>query len=301
MIRSTRFSQKVLKCTSKRLHSEEKKMGKVVLISGASSGIGEALSLKYAKLGCRLLLSARREDRLLALSVRLLAEGAGDVKIVPCDISIKTECQSLIEKTIQHFGGIDVLVLNAGVGQVFFVEAMHQDVQFERFMDVNYYGCVYPALAALPQLQQSNGRIVVVSSLGGLIPFPRQTFYNASKYALIGFFETLRLELQSKRSGVSISIVCPGFVQTEITGGGGIGRDGKPIGVDPTSKKSMPLPVITAEQCADDIISAVSKRTPLLITPYWYKPIYFLRKLFPNTIDRLIIKLFAPSPKKRHN
>ena len=107
---------------------------------------------------------------------------------------------------------------------------MNDDVDIRQFMDINYYGCVYPTIASLPHLQKTNGRIAVVSSLGGLMPFPRQTLYNASKYALMGFFDTLRMELMSKRSGVSITMVCPGFVKTEITAGGGLGRDGKPVG-----------------------------------------------------------------------
>lgn len=107
---------------------------------------------------------------------------------------------------------------------------MNDDVNIRQFMDINYYGCVYPTIAALPYLQKSNGRIMVVSSIGGLIPFPRQTLYNASKYALMGFFESLRMELLSKQSKVSITMVCPGFVKTDITSGGGIGKDGKPVG-----------------------------------------------------------------------
>lgn len=107
---------------------------------------------------------------------------------------------------------------------------MNEDVNIRQFMDINYYGCVYPTISALPYLQKTNGRIMVVSSIGGLIPFPRQTLYNASKYALMGFFESLRMELLSKQSKVSITMVCPGFVKTEITSGGGIGKDGKPIG-----------------------------------------------------------------------
>lgn len=107
---------------------------------------------------------------------------------------------------------------------------MQPGVNIRTFMDVNYYGCVYPTIAALPHLQKTDGRIVVVSSLGGLVPFPRQTLYNASKYALNGFYDSLRLELQSRGSGVSVTLVCPGFVKTEITAGGGLGRDGKPMG-----------------------------------------------------------------------
>jgi short-subunit dehydrogenase len=234
--------------------------------------------------------------------------------VVQCDVSSETECRQLVQQTVDRFGAIDILVLNAGVGQVFFLEAMDEQVNFRQFMDVNYYGCVFPTLAALPYLQRSGGRIVVVSSLGGLIPFPRQTFYNASKYALMGFYETLRLELQSKQSGVSISIVCPGFVQTEITAGAGIGRRGQPIGQDQAlaqtsatdgkaaeKKKSLPISMITAAKCAADVIVAAENRTSLTITPWWYRPVYHLRHVFPSAVDELMIKLFAPNPKKLSN
>jgi len=192
---------------------------------------------------------------------------------------------------------------------------MQPDVNIRQFMDVNYYGCVYPTIAALPHLQESasGGRIVVVSSLGGLIPFPRQTLYNASKYALLGFFDTLRMELQSRRSTISISTICPGFIKTEITAGGGLGRDGKPVGtsMDPTAvnkgavngkKKSAGggVAMISAADCATQVIEAADARRHTTIVPkYPYSIIYTLRKFFPAAIDALLIKMYAPPPQKK--
>lgn len=190
---------------------------------------------------------------------------------------------------------------------------MQPGVDIRQFMDVNYYGCVYPTLAALPLLQASasGGRIVVVSSLGGLIPFPRQTFYNASKYALLGFYDTLRMELQAKRSRVSISTVCPGFIQTEITAGGGLGRDGKPVGtsMDPAANKGKDkgkksagggVAMITAADCAAQVIAAADARRHTTIIPkYPYWLIYTARKFFPAAVDALLIRMFAPPPRAR--
>ena len=181
--------------------------------------------------------------------------------------------------------------------QAFFLEAMSPEVNIRQYMDVNYYGCVNTTIAALPHLQKTNGVICVVSSLGGLMPFPRQTLYNGSKYALMGFYDTLRMELQAKGSGVSISMICPGFVKTGITTGGGLGKDGKPIGI--ALDKASPIPMISAKQCAQDIAKAINSRKKLVITPYWYKPMYYLHKFFPGVVQKLLNTVFAPPPKKK--
>jgi len=191
--------------------------GKVVVVSGASSGIGKEISLLYAKQSARLILSARRQEQLESVAASCRAAGAENVEVVICDVSKEVDCKNMIEKAVTNYGGLDILILNAGVGQSFFLEAMNPDVNIRQFMDVNYYGCIYPTIAALPYLQKSTneggGKIGVISSVGGLVPFPRQTLYNASKYALFGFFDSLRMELQSKKSHVNITMVCPGFVE----------------------------------------------------------------------------------------
>ena len=174
---------------------------------------------------------------------------------------------------------------------------MNPEVNIHQYMDINYYGCVNTTIAALPYLQKSNGVIAVVSSLGGLMPFPRQTLYNASKYALIGFYDSLRMELKAKHSKVSICMICPGFVSTGITKGGGLGRDGKPIGV--SLEKASPIPMSTVEDCATDILKAIDTRTDLTITPWWYTPICFMHKLFPSFVQSILLRVFAPPPKPK--
>eukprot|EP00602_Paraphysomonas_sp_CaronLab_P006783 CAMPEP_0185017576 /NCGR_PEP_ID=MMETSP1103-20130426/511_1 /TAXON_ID=36769 /ORGANISM="Paraphysomonas bandaiensis, Strain Caron Lab Isolate" /LENGTH=278 /DNA_ID=CAMNT_0027547047 /DNA_START=138 /DNA_END=974 /DNA_ORIENTATION=+ len=273
--------------------------GKVVVISGASSGIGEELGKLFSSKGANVVLSARRAEKLHDVARQCIDIGAERAEVISCDVSKEGDCKQLIAKTVDIFGQIDMLILNAGVGQSFFLEAMSPDVNIHQYMDVNYYGAVFPTISALPYLHSTNGRIVVVSSLGGLMPFPRQTLYNASKYALLGFFESLRMELLSKGSEVSVTIVCPGFVKTEITSGGGLGRDGKPIG-KAASQKSLPgVKMISAKECAEDIAKAAESRTPLRVTPYWYTPILLMRKLFPNLVDKILVKIFSPSKNKK--
>lgn len=271
--------------------------GKVVVISGASGGIGEELGLLYAKRGANLVLAARNVDKLKTVQSQCQNNGASSAEIMRCDVSDENDCKALVALAVEKFGSIDVLILNAGLGQAFFLEAMSPDVDIRQFMDINYYGCVNITIAALPIMQQSNGVICVVSSLGGLLPFPRQTLYNASKYALIGFYDTLRMELKAKGSGIDICMICPGFVKTGITAGGGIGKDGTPVGV--SLDKASPIPMITAKHCADEIGQAVASRKKLLIVPSWYKPTYYLHKLFPGLVEALLIKLFAPPPKHK--
>lgn len=257
--------------------------------------------MQYAAKGCRLVLSARRVEKLQAVADRCKQNGATAVEVVPCDVSKEADCTAMIARAVELYGQIDTLVLNAGVGQSFFLEAMQPGVDIHPFMDINYYGCVYPTIAALPLLQKTDGRILVVSSLGGLVPFPRQTLYNASKYALNGFYDSLRLELMSKRSGVSVTLLCPGFVKTEITAGAGLGRDGKPLGPLPAGKKSsLPVKMISAAECARDAIAATERRQPLVITPKWIGMVHHLRKFFPSLVDKVLVRIFAPTPKAKN-
>lgn len=280
---------------------------KTVVITGASSGIGEEVAKIYASQGVHLFLSARRVEKLAAVKDACLQESKGategsarkgSVSVISCDVAKEASCKALIDEVLRSTGAIDILVLNAGVGQTFFLEAMKEDVDYKQFMNVNYYGCLFPTLAALPHLSKTSGSIVVVSSLGGLIPYPRQTFYNASKFALVGFFETLRMELNMKKrpkgqDPVSITMVCPGFVETELTKGAGIGKDGKPFGSasEDSSKAATSRPgMMSARKCAEDIVRATELKKKLLITPRWYWPIYVLRTMFPTIMDKVISK-----------
>jgi NADP-dependent 3-hydroxy acid dehydrogenase YdfG len=169
-----------------RALSTQVSTSKVVLITGASSGIGEELGMIYAARGDNVILAARRIEKLEGV-LKNCRDQAGSgkngsvVMTQACDVANQEDCKLLIDTAMAKFGRIDTLILNAGVGQSFFFESTSPDMNIRQFMDINYYGCVYPTMYALPELHNTAGRIVVVSSIGGLMPFPRQTFYNASK------------------------------------------------------------------------------------------------------------------------
>lgn len=187
--------------------------GTVVVITGASSGIGEAVALWYAQRGCRLVLAARRRDRLERVAKRCAELGAEDTLIVETDVSDMDQCKGLVDTTIEKFGAMHRLVMSAGV-------SMHAEFSrfelpaFERQMDINFKAPVHLTKHALPHLIATHGKICAVSSLLGIGIAPRNTAYCASKHALNAFFDSLRPELA--QHGITISVVCPGPVDTEI-------------------------------------------------------------------------------------
>ncbi|KAL2935678.1 11-beta-hydroxysteroid dehydrogenase 1B [Bienertia sinuspersici] len=171
--------------------------GKVVLITGASSGIGEQLAYEYAQRGACLVLSARREGSLREVADLCLELGSPDAIVVPADVAKVDDCRRVIDATISRYGGLNHLVNNAGV-----------------VGDINFWGSVYTTRYAIPHLRKSGGKIVVMSSSASWMPVPRESFYNASKAAMTAFFETLRVELGSD---VKITVVTPGVIESELT------------------------------------------------------------------------------------
>jgi len=275
--------------------------GKVVVITGASSGIGEELALQYAKQGAKVVISARRVDKLNNLA-ETCKQTASDVLVVAADVSKEADCKNLVETATQKFGAIDILILNAGLGQAFFLEATEGNTSmFKDFMEINYWGAVWTTYFALPALRKSRGRIAVISSMGGLVPFPRQTLYNSSKYALQGFFETLRTELGS--SGVSVTVANPGFIKTEMTTGAGIGKDGKPLSQSvvsgkPNANALAGSGMMSAKECARQIIAAIGQRERNIIVPSWYRFFPILKFFSPELLDYFLKKKFVKKSKK---
>ena len=165
--------------------------GKVVVITGASSGIGKAMAIEYAAMGAKVVLGARQGDKLEALSNDIIAKGG---KAVWCatDVTKVEDCERLIETAVDSFGGIDVLICNAGIS----MRALFDDLDLSvlhRLMDVNFWGTVYCTKFALPYLQKSKGSLVGISSVAGIHGLPGRTGYSASKYAMTGFLETIRI------------------------------------------------------------------------------------------------------------
>ena len=253
--------------------------GKTVLISGASEGIGRALALEIAASRPRLVLNARNEARLQQAAAECRVRGA-EVLSLAGDVSLEQDCRRLVQRALEGFGSIDILVNNAGVTMWSRFDAVRDFTAFERLLAVNYLGSVYLTAAALPHLKESRGLIVAVASLAGLIGVPESTGYAASKHALIGFFESLRIELRG--SGVDVTIVAPDFVVSEMHRRA-IGPNGVPLGKTPMQESR----IMTAPACARLIARAMRRRQRLLITSLRGKLALWARLLAPALVDRI--------------
>jgi NAD(P)-dependent dehydrogenase (short-subunit alcohol dehydrogenase family) len=184
--------------------------GKVVLITGGSRGLGLALARGFAREGSALILCARNEDELKAAKQDIANLGA-EVMTVPCDVSDRAQVEHLIAASIERFGRIDVLVNNAGTIQVGPVEKMGVE-DFQRAMDVMFWGTVYTTLAALPKMRNGRGRIVNITSVGAQVSVPHLMPYSCAKFAALAFSEGLRAELQS--TGLKVVTIAPGLMRT---------------------------------------------------------------------------------------
>jgi len=256
--------------------------GKVIVITGASSGIGRALALALAEQRPRLVLAARNQGALDEVARACQAKGA-DVLAVPTDVTSPEACRALVDRTVERFKVLDVLVNNAGVSMIARFDELTDLAVYENIMKVNYLGCVYPTYHALAHLKASRGQIVVVSSLAGITGVPTRTGYAASKHALFGFFDSLRIELAG--TAVSVTIVAPYFVLSEIHRRSA-GPDGKPLGASPMKEAEL----MTAEECAAEIVRAMEKRRRQLIMTSRAKLLRFVKLVAPGLIDRIAAK-----------
>jgi short-subunit dehydrogenase len=248
-------------------------------VTGASSGIGLALCEALAPQGPRLVLAARDAARLEAVAQACRSRGA-ETLVVPTDVTSADECARLVARAVAHFGGLDVLVNNAGAGMIAPFEEVQDLSIFEQLMRVNYLSCVYLTHHALPHLKKSRGQIVVVGSLAGLTGVPTRTGYAASKHALFGFFDSLRIELAG--TGVAVTMVAPDFVVSEIHVRAA-GPDGRPLGKTPIQESR----IMTAERCAELMVWAMEKRRRLLVMSLRGRVGRFVRLVAPALIDRV--------------
>jgi short-subunit dehydrogenase len=251
----------------------------VLIVTGASSGIGRALCEALAPQGPRLLLAARDAARLEAVAESCRSSGAFTL-VVPTDVTREEECARLVDRAVGHFGALDVLVNNAGAGMVAAFEEVRDLSIFEDLMRVNYLSCVYLTHHALPHLKKSRGQIVVVASLAGLTGVPTRTGYAASKHALFGFYDSLRIELDG--TGVAVTLVAPDFVVSEIHVRAA-GPDGRPLGKSPMQESR----IMTAARCAELMVPAMEKRRRLLVMSLRGRVGRFVRLLAPGLIDRI--------------
>lgn len=252
---------------------------KVIVITGASEGIGRALATALAPQRPKLVLAARNRERLESLAQDCRAAGAL-ASVVPTDVTDAEACRAMIEKTVRDFGAIDVLVNNAGGTMWTRLDEIEDLGIFERQMRLNYLGSVYPTYFALPHVKRSRGRIVAVASMAGVLGVPTRTGYAAAKHAVIGFFDSLRVELQE--DGVSVTVVCPHFVVSEIHKRA-LGADGKPLGQNPMEGST----IMTAEHCAAVMVSAIERRERMVFPKRGTGLARLATVLAPRVADRM--------------
>ena len=251
----------------------------VVIITGASKGIGAELARQLAAKGARLVLAARNEKELEAVADACRKAGAS-VVTVKADVSVERDCQAIVAGALIAFGRIDTLVNNAGVSMWARFEDIEDVSVLERIMRVNYMGAVYCTRHALPHLRESRGRIVGISSLAGRTGVPTRTGYAASKHAMTGFFDSLRIELAG--SGVTVTMIYPGFVSTGIRENA-TGPDGKPIRVSPVREGE----VMSVEDCARRIVRAIGRRERDVVMTARGRMGLWLKLFAPGLVDRI--------------
>ena len=255
---------------------------KVIIVTGASEGIGRALCLALAPQKPKLVLAARNKNRLEQLKEEVESEGAKSI-VVPTDVSEEKACKSLIDKTVAEFDRLDVLVNNAGRTMWTTLEEMMDISIIEQLMRINYFSAAYCTYYALPQIIESKGRIVGISSVAGLNGVPTRTAYSASKHAMFGFFDSLRVELMG--TGVSVTMIAPDFVLSEIHRRA-FGKDGKPLGSSPLKEDK----IMTAKECASKIIKAMENRDRLAILSFRGKIGRWMKMIAPGLIDQVASK-----------
>ena len=260
---------------------------KIFVVTGASSGIGKAIAIEAAKQGANVALAARNIDKLN--DVAKVIEGFGTKALpVKTDVSNREDAKNLIEKTIENFGKIDVLVNNAGVSMRAMFDQLDLDV-FEKVMNINFMGTVYCTKYAIEHILKQKGSIVGVSSVSGYTPLPARTAYCSSKYAMYGFLTTLRIE--NIKRGLHVLIAHPGFTESEIRKHALL-ADGREQGNTPRKEEKM----MTSEEVAIRILKGIKKRKRVQIMSTIGKTAWILEKFVPAWAHKQIYKGIAKEP-----
>ncbi len=257
---------------------------KVVIITGASSGIGKACAFEFADNGAKVVLAARRENELKKVEEKIKKQG-GEAISIKTDVKNIDDCKNLIDKTVEKYGKIDVLINNAGIS----MRAVFEDLDLlviKELMDTNFYGAVYCTKFALQYLLKQKGTLIGISSISGLTPLPGRTGYSASKHAMEGFLNTLRLE--NVKKGLNVLIVHPGFTSSNIRNMA-LDKNGQSQKETPRNEEEM----MSSERVAQIIAKATLKRErDLILTPQG-RLVVWLHKNFPGITDRIILHEMA--------
>lgn len=261
---------------------------KVVIITGASSGIGKALAFALARKGAKIAMASRKIEELLTIEEELKKIGANVVSI-RTDVTKEQACKELIEQTYAKFGRIDVLINNAGISMRAILDDLDTNI-IHKVMDVNFWGTVYCTKYALPYLQKSHGSVVGIISIAGFIGLPGRTGYAASKFAVRGFLNTVRIENCKKK--LHVLVAAPGFTASNIRKTA-LDATGHQQGESPRNEKNM----MSAEKCAEIIIKGIEKRKREIIMTFTEgKLAVFLSKWLPKLVDGLSYSHMAKEP-----
>lgn len=263
-------------------------VNKVVIITGASSGIGLACAKEYARRGAAVSICARSADKLEVIKNELQSAGHR-ILATPADVSKEEDCKRLIENTVKEFGKIDILINNAGIS----MRSLFVDVDLEvmhKLMDVNFWGTVYCTKYALPYILQQKGSVVGVTSIAGFIGLPGRVGYSASKFAINGFLETIRVE--NLKTGLHVMVAAPGFTASNVRKAA-LTADGSAQGETPRHEEDM----MSAEEVAVHMVKAINRRKRTLVLTFVEgKLTVFLRKWLPSLVDYFTYKFMAREP-----
>ena len=261
---------------------------KVMIITGASSGIGLASAKLFASLGAKLVLAARSQDKLEEIASWISHDSGSDVLCVKTDVSVEEDCRNLIDKAVARFVRIDVLVNNAGLS----MRALFRDLDLQvikTLMDVNFWGTVYCTKYALPYLLESKGSVVGVISIAGYAGLPARTGYASSKYAIRGFLDTLRIE--HLYDGLHVMVFAPGFTASNVRNAA-LTAHGQQQGQTPRDEGKM----MSAEKVALYMAKGIARRkSEMILTPIG-KLTVFMHNILPRLTDRLEFSYMAKEP-----
>ncbi|MDR0384723.1 MAG: SDR family oxidoreductase [Prevotellaceae bacterium] len=261
---------------------------KTIIITGASSGIGFACAHAFHGKGANVVLAARSHDIIGDMENKFNHMRNNSALAVKTDVTIESDCKRLIEDTVKTFGGIDVLINNAGLS----MRANFLDVELtvlKKLMDVNFWGTVFCTKYALPYLINNKGSLAGVSSVAGLHGLPGRTGYSASKSAMQGFMDTIRIE--NLKKGLHVMEIIPGFVATNVRNTALV-ADGSAQGESPREEEKMMSP----EKLAAKIVRGIEKRKRRLTTSYEGKLTPLIKLLYPSLLDKLYFNHMKKEP-----
>ncbi len=265
-----------------REHSEDEQeffQNKVVVVTGASSGIGKAIAREFAERKAIVVLASRNESALRTLVSEIISNG-GTAMALPTDVTDEEQCKSLVEGSVNSFGKIDILVNNAGIS----MRANFLDVGLDvlmKIMNTNFWGTVYCTKFALPHILKQKGSVVGISSICGITPLPGRTGYAASKHAMNGFLDSLRLENNS--DDLHVMLVHPGFTSSNIRNVA-LNSIGQPQIESPLEEEKL----MPAERVAKEVVSGIVYRKKNITLTTEGRLITWIYRHMPNLADRLI-------------